>query len=117
MKRFGDVLKELRTERQLTQEELAKAFDTGKSSICAYEKNERMPDAERVSDYADYFEVSLDYIMGKTNIRYSPGEKEQILQELQKYNVEQIGIIEEVARSGVDIQLLRRLLKAVQEQG
>lgn len=66
---FGDRLKELRIEKQLTQEELAKIFNTGKASISNYEQNTRLPDANTISRYADYFGVSVDYILGKSNIR------------------------------------------------
>jgi len=68
-KQFGDRLKELRLEKNLTQEELSKIFNTGKSTISHYEINRRLPDANTIYMYAEYFGVSLDYIMGKTDIR------------------------------------------------
>lgn len=68
-KQFGDRLRELRTERELTQEELAKVFNTGKASISHYESNRRLPDAITIEKFADFFGVSLDYMMGKSDIR------------------------------------------------
>ena len=69
LKKFGDRLKELRIENGMTQNELAEKFNTGKSSISHYESNRRLPDANLISKYAEYFCVSIDYILGKTNIR------------------------------------------------
>lgn len=63
-KQFGDRLKELRTEKLMTQEELAKLFNTGKASISNYESNNRLPDANTISKYASYFGVSVDYLLG-----------------------------------------------------
>lgn len=68
-KQFGDILKELRLEKNLTQDELSKKFNTGKSTISHYEINRRLPDANTIYMYAEYFGVSLDYIMGKTDVR------------------------------------------------
>lgn len=68
-KQFGDRLKELRSEKQLTQEQLAKIFNTGKASISNYESNRRIPDPYLVEKYADFFEVSIDYMLGKTDMR------------------------------------------------
>ncbi|QEK12756.1 helix-turn-helix transcriptional regulator [Crassaminicella thermophila] len=66
-KQFGDRLKELRIENNMTQEELAKKFNTGKASISHYESNRRMPDASTIEKFADFFNVSVDYILGRTN--------------------------------------------------
>lgn len=68
-KQFGDRLKELRTKKSLTQEELAKLFNTGKSSISNYENNSRLPDAVTICKYADFFGVTVDYILGRSDIR------------------------------------------------
>lgn len=69
MKKFGDRLKELRLSRKLSQEELAKKFNTGKASICNYEKNLRLPDVNSIAKFANYFGVSVDYILGLTDNR------------------------------------------------
>ncbi|MEN8904762.1 MAG: helix-turn-helix domain-containing protein [Clostridiales bacterium] len=74
-KQFGDKLKELRLEKKMTQEELAKIFNTGKATISHYEGNRRLPDVNTILRYADFFNVSLDYIMGKDKQKASP-EKE-----------------------------------------
>lgn len=66
---FGDRLKQLRSKKDLTQEELAKIFNTGKASISHYESNRRMPDAITIEKFADFFNVSVDYLLGRTDMR------------------------------------------------
>lgn len=68
-KQFGDRLRELRIEKKLTQEELAKKFNTGKASISHYESNRRLPNANNINLFAEFFNVSIDYIMGKSEVK------------------------------------------------
>jgi len=77
-KHFGDRLKELRTEGGFTQEELSKVFNTGKASISHYESNKRLPDANTIEKFADFFDVSLDYIMGRSDIRNPYNNTDQV---------------------------------------
>lgn len=62
MARFGDKLKALRVERNLTQDELAKILGTSKQVISRYENNLRSPKVDVVSQYADLLGVSVDYL-------------------------------------------------------
>jgi transcriptional regulator with XRE-family HTH domain len=76
-KQFGDRLRELRIERNLTQEQLAKIFNTGKASISHYESNRRIPDVNMTAKYASFFNVTVDYMIGKSDIR-NPYQSEDI---------------------------------------
>ncbi len=62
-------LKELRVEKGLTQEQLAKQFHTGKSTIGMWENNKREPDYETLLNLAEYFGVTIDYILGNSDYR------------------------------------------------
>ena len=66
---FGDRLKELREEKELKQAELANLFNISPSTIGMYEQNRRTPDFALLNSIADYFGVSVDYLLGRTNIR------------------------------------------------
>lgn len=66
---FGDRLKELREEKELKQAELASLFNISPSTIGMYEQNRRTPDFALLNSIADYFGVSVDYLLGRTNIR------------------------------------------------
>lgn len=65
----GDRLKLLREEKQLTQEELAVIFNVTDATINRYEKNQRQPDTGMLDRFADFFDVSTDYLLGRTEIR------------------------------------------------
>jgi transcriptional regulator with XRE-family HTH domain len=66
---FGERLKLLRTEKELTQEQLAEKFGMKKSRISQYELNKRQADDDLKKLFADYFDVSLDYLLGQSDIR------------------------------------------------
>lgn len=69
MPTFGERFKALRKEKGLTQEKLAKHFFLNKSSISRYEKNQQMPEMDALQSFADYFEVSIDFLLGRTDLR------------------------------------------------
>ncbi|APM40587.1 helix-turn-helix domain-containing protein [Clostridium kluyveri] len=69
MASFGDRLKELRKKSNLTQQELANKFYLNKSSISRYENDTQLPEHNILEKIADYFNVSIDYLLGRTNIR------------------------------------------------
>lgn len=69
MASFGERLKELRLERQLTQEQLSKKFFLNKSSISRYEKDLQIPEMPTLENLSSFFNVSIDYLLGKSNIR------------------------------------------------
>lgn len=58
-------LKDLRVKRGISQEDLARSLNLTKSSICCYEKGLRVPALETLINLADYFEVSVDYLLGR----------------------------------------------------
>lgn len=64
-KNFSIVLKELRTQSNLLQVELAEACNISVRTIIRYENNERLPDIETAIKLADYFNVTLDYLVGR----------------------------------------------------
>ncbi|GAU79491.1 transcriptional regulator [Fusibacter sp. 3D3] len=62
-------LKQLRKENSLTQKELADKLNISKGSIAMYETGKRSPDNDILSSIADFFDVSTDYLLGRSNIR------------------------------------------------
>lgn len=71
MDTFGDRLKQLRKEKNLTQENLASIFFLNKSSISRYEKNSQIPENDLLQKIADFFDVSTDYLMCRSEVRES----------------------------------------------
>lgn len=66
MKQY-EILKSLRKENGLKQSELAKKLGIGQSTIVGYEKGLHEPTAEILSRYANFFNVSTDYLLGRTD--------------------------------------------------
>lgn len=67
MGRFCKVLKSLRTAKGLTQDELGKILKISRSTVGMYESGSREPDYETLESIADYFNVDIDYLLGRTN--------------------------------------------------
>lgn len=73
---FGDRLKALRIEKNLKQSEFGEIIGErmgtkrlSPSAIGSYERNEREPAYEILCEFADYFGVSLDYLLCRSNER------------------------------------------------
>lgn len=69
MNTFGNRLKTLRLEKELTQTELANVFGLTKSAISSQEVRGRFPDEALLKTMADHFKVSTDYLLGVSEIR------------------------------------------------
>lgn len=66
---FGTVLKTLRTQHDLTQRQLGEALGVSESTIGMYERGHREPDFEMLETIADYFNVDMDYLTGRTDVQ------------------------------------------------
>lgn len=72
---FANRLKQLRKESNLTQEELAQKISKTRSTIAGYETERKEPDYETLVLLAKYFNVSLDYLMGVSDVKNPYSEK------------------------------------------
>lgn len=64
---FGERLKLLRTERKLTQRQLAIETGTSERGLQNYEMGVRNPAYDVLIALADYFDVSLDFLTGRND--------------------------------------------------
>lgn len=60
-------LKQLRKERGITQLKLAMDLGMNQNSISRYETEDHEADYKTLIAFADYFDVSLDYLLGRTD--------------------------------------------------
>lgn len=60
-------LAELRQEFGLTQRQLAEKFNISAGNICDYEKGRIEPSIGRLIEFADFFDVSVDYLIGRSD--------------------------------------------------
>ena len=72
---FPKILKKLRLENDLTQKELAKKLNMQNTAISKYELGERESDITTLDELAKFFNVSTDYLLGRTDQR-NPKEPE-----------------------------------------
>jgi len=76
---FGKRVAELRKEQKISQEELAKKVDVHQNVIGRYERGEAKPSLEVASKLADIFNVSLDYLVGKTELLMDEDISQRVL--------------------------------------
>ena len=69
MNTFANRFKILRTELELSQEEVGNIFKKQKSSIGKYERGITFPNQVDLKAYAKFFNVSVDYLIGVSDIR------------------------------------------------
>ena len=60
-------LKELRKKKHISQIQLSMALNMNQNSISRYETGEREADYRTLIAFADYFNVSIDYLLGRTD--------------------------------------------------
>lgn len=66
---LGKRIKLLRTEKQMTQEEIGEVIGVTKYAVSLYESDKSTPNDDIKKKLADFFKVSLDYLMGRANTR------------------------------------------------
>ena len=64
---IGEIIKELRLEKNISQKKLADAIGVSQKAIDFWERSVNEPKASYIVKLADYFEVSADYILGRNN--------------------------------------------------
>lgn len=62
-----DTLRELRTEKNMTQKELSEQLDLSKNTVCEYEKGRAEPSLETLLKLSAIFGVSVDYLLGRSD--------------------------------------------------
>ena len=69
MANFASRISGLRQERKMTQQNMADTFSVRVRTYQGYEYNESTPDVAGLIAIADYFDVSLDYLVGRSDVR------------------------------------------------
>lgn len=64
----GEILRELRTKKGFSQKQLAEMLNVAQNTISQYENGTREPDAATLIKLANFFSVSTDYLLGRTDI-------------------------------------------------
>lgn len=69
--KLGERMAELRKDCGLKQKEIAKELNVAVSTVSNYETSSHEPDLTSLSKLADMLDVSTDYLLGRTDIKYS----------------------------------------------
>lgn len=70
---FGERLRSLRNEQDITQTELGKVIKMSKPNISKLENEQIEPNNETLVHLATYFDVTIDYLVGVSNVRKPKG--------------------------------------------
>jgi transcriptional regulator with XRE-family HTH domain len=84
---FGKRLAEVRKSKKMSQDELAKKLDAHGAVIGRYERDEVKPSIEMAASIAEALEVSLDYLVGNTDLLLEKNVVNKIV-DIQKLNSE-----------------------------
>jgi transcriptional regulator with XRE-family HTH domain len=77
---LGQRLKELRKEKKLSQEGLAKVLQLSRATYAQYEIDRRIPEYGTLEKMADYYGVSIDFLVGRSDERTieAPVQEEKV---------------------------------------
>ena len=70
---IGDILKQLRNEKEMTIAKAAETFGVANRTYSSYELEEREPNLSLLIKLADFYNVSTDYLLGRTEIKAMAG--------------------------------------------
>ena len=68
-------MKKLREEKGLMQQDVCNALDIEQSTLANYENNRRVPKTDILIEIANYYGVSLDYLVGRTDDRFDGSKR------------------------------------------
>lgn len=100
-KKIGQFLRELRTEKKLTQEQFAEIIGMTNRSISRWENGVNMPDFDVLIQIAEYFDVSIEEILdGERRTSSMDNETEETLLKVADYNNSENMIFSKIAVTG-----------------
>jgi transcriptional regulator with XRE-family HTH domain len=67
MTKYGDRIAQLREKHSLTQEELSNKLGISRAALSHYETSRREPDYDTINKFASFFDVTVDYLLGRTD--------------------------------------------------
>jgi HTH-type transcriptional regulator, competence development regulator len=125
---LGERIAKLRKEHKLSQYDLAERLGYSRGKLSNYEQGSRQPDYDTLKKIADFFEVSVDYLLGRTDNPNGTSEHDdkkdkekydplaEINKLVEKYGIEQMGFfdIEKWKKLGPeDIKMLEKQFKLI----
>lgn len=96
MKEFKDIFVSLRKEKEYSQLDIAKMLNVSKSTVGMWELGQRMPQRATLESIADIFNVDMDYLCGRQEIKKKIGfsENGEMYVNVPEYDPDTIEIID-----------------------
>jgi len=105
--KFSHRLRKLRKENNLTQKDLAEQINVDRATIAGYETKGKEPAYDKLEKLANYFNVSIDYLLGRSDIK----TPEEHLQKLFKDDPELVEILEDFKNDKDRLMTFKELRK------
>ncbi len=96
---FSFRIKELREERGLSQAKLARELNVGTGSVGMWESTQEIPPVKKLLVIADYFGVSLDYLVGRSDLRAPCAADDPFLWEYRALSPGQKALLQDLVKS------------------
>jgi HTH-type transcriptional regulator, competence development regulator len=95
MSSLGSNIRKLREKENLSQKDFAKKIGISNVVLSRYEKDERKPDYDMLNKIADYFEVTIDYLLGREEkVKTKEDSLEEVNKLVKEYGIEQFGFFD-----------------------
>ena len=106
MPTLGKRLKELRREKGILQDDLARDIGVSKGTVSVWERDARKPEYDTLEQLCDYFQVNLGYLLGEDVDRALVQPSDEDLSEWQKEDEQQIivGFVRRFMKLSPDMQ-------------
>lgn len=102
---YGDILKSLRTQYNMSQQDVSNKLNINRSTYARYESSSTQPDFDTLIKLADLYNVSIDYILGR-NIDI----------DIQNINNPNINLIKDIlTANNKDLDLLESIWNAIKQ--
>jgi transcriptional regulator with XRE-family HTH domain len=83
---FGSRLRELRTEKKVSQKQVASDIGISITTISQYESDSRFPNEEMLKQLCKYYQISSDYLLGLTDTKHAPLSKKEAKEKMMMSN-------------------------------
>lgn len=123
---FGDILRALREEKNISQKDMAEYLQVSRQAYNYYELGKREPSYDTLKVLSDFFEVTTDFLLGKTDVKTTPDKISHALEddpelsefwnELSKREDLQLLFKQTRDLSPKDIKQIIRIIKAIEDE-
>lgn len=119
---FGKRFKQLRIETKLKQQDFVDLFNSKynfnftRQAISLYENGKRIPEIDALTSFADYFGVTVDYLLGRTDERNLKKEKPKLDPGIKTIAAHRVNPYEDISEEGINkineyIEMIRMMEK------